>query len=182
MSTMDVLMGLRKSLEKVVDDHSEQERIADELDAIAALKVTPNMIKDSKLGKILLKIREKFDKSSSISNKAKDILINWKRIVEGNQKEFSVKADTKVTIHRKPDFPVEYRNSLTSLRKSMVSIFQGIFKESPASEQISFHIEKALHDNFSSDSQQKTYNAKAKQLSFNLKKNEVSNSAQFIQP
>ncbi len=178
----ETLGEIRKSLEKLLNDETEDERIRDELAALAEIPMTPELIKDSKLGKIILNIREKYDsKDANISNQAKSILIGWKNIIEKHKHVASsssaVKDDnggsktdthkgltsanvakfnlsTSVSSPSKPDMKA-YISQLPATRAAIVNVFSNIFKASanPAmSDSIAVGIEEAMQEQFPLDS------------------------------
>ena len=82
------LAELKKALEKSMKDGKEMtsERLMDILKAIQAVPMTPNLIKESKLGKTLSTLRAKYAAETStmpeVANLARDIMAAWKQIVE----------------------------------------------------------------------------------------------------
>jgi hypothetical protein len=185
------LTDMRKSLEKLLLEDNEEEQIFDELTVLASIPVTADLIKESKLGKQISLIKEKYDsKSTKVTNKAKEILIAWKKIMEHhksvpdetkhhvveNVAKFNSKTDASIAAH--PDMR-GYISLLTATRKSIVGVFTNIFKVSVnpgMAEGIAVGIEEALNNAFPSDvsTTTKQYTVRAKLLSFNIKKNDVS--------
>ena len=80
------IQEIKKSLEKAVKTNESFEKIIDILQALENIKMTPALIKESKLGKTLAALRSSYssEKSDSpdICNLARDIMVNWKKIVE----------------------------------------------------------------------------------------------------
>jgi hypothetical protein len=86
------IQQMRKSLQKAITDLNPEVAL-DILIAIQQLenKLTPDIIKESKLGNIINSAREKFSASDSTANDpvaaniattAKEILLSWKKIME----------------------------------------------------------------------------------------------------
>ena len=89
---MSQVQDLRKALDKAIKGNDSAETVMDMLVAIEILPMTPDLIKDSKLGKILMATRTKFTAETSaaapeVSNKARDILVEWKKIIEDHMKK-----------------------------------------------------------------------------------------------
>lgn len=97
------VQDLRKALDKAIKGSDSAETVMDMLTAIEILPMTPDLIKDSKLGKILMAAKTKFTSeistaASDVSNKARDILVEWKKIIEDHiKKEKLVAAVDKKT-------------------------------------------------------------------------------------
>lgn len=94
------IQDLRKSLEKAVKCNDSAAAVLDILLAIETLKMTPDLIKDSKMGKVLVSVRTKFSAedslpaSSDVTNKARDILVEWKKIVENHMKKQKIEKSS----------------------------------------------------------------------------------------
>ncbi len=193
------LIEMRKSLEKMITEDNQEEKILDELIVLGSIPMTVDLIKESKLGKTVSNVKDKFDQNESknISNKAKEILVDWKRIIEhqksagqGDHKHHVVdvanfNTKTSVVASSHPDLK-GYIDGLAPTRRSIVGVFSNIFKVSanPAhADSIAVGIEEALQVQFPSDesSTTKQYTVRAKQLSFNIKKNDVS-TAMIVWP
>lgn len=195
------LVEMRKSLEKLLVEEDEEEKLLDELVVLSAMPMTAELIRESKLGKVISNVKEKFDqKSHKIASKAKEILVDWKKIVEQQKfaaaiststasashtehkhhtaelaATFNTKASEVSTSH--PDFKA-YLSTLTPTRKAIVLVFTNTFKTSanPAmSEKVAIGIEEALEGQFPSGdvSTAKQYTVRAKLLTFNIRKNDV---------
>lgn len=83
---------LRKALDKAIKGSDSPETVMDMLSAIEILPMTPDLIKDSKLGKVLMAAKTKFateisTAATDVSNKARDILVEWKKIIEDHMKK-----------------------------------------------------------------------------------------------
>ena len=188
------LHDIRKSLEKYINQEDQNEKIFDILNILENENLTAKLIKESKLGKIVNQVKEKFDKvSNDISNKAKNILIQWKKIIEhGNHS-----SNDKHSIHHKIDSAnfntdtsaIGNQNDLDlnklkatiemlpTIRKSIYQIFYNLLIDSTDNYHaisIAIQIEDALNQQSCNDASSKNYSNKAKSLLFNLKKNDVS--------
>ena len=88
---------LRKALDKAIKGSDSPETVMDMLTAIEILPMTPDLIKDSKLGKVLMAAKTKFateisTAATNVSNKARDILVEWKKIIEDHMKKEKIVA------------------------------------------------------------------------------------------
>lgn len=192
------LIDIRKALEKVVHDEHKpdhEEQVLDELGVLESISMTAELIKESKLGKVVSSVKDKFENiSASVSSKAKHILLNWKKIVEESQKaqkpapthSSSSKTGESVAKFNLATYPESrsaedlksYISNLSSTRQAIVKIFTNCFKDSTSegrAEAAGASIERELDIAFPADSTltSKQYSARAKLLSFNIKKNEV---------
>ena len=138
------VQDMRKALDKAIKGTDSAEAVMDILTAIEILPMTPDLIKESKLGKILISARTKFAAETSVqatevSNKARDILIGWKKIMEDHMKkekdekegttektdnaekiektEITQKTEKKST---SPEGPVKSKVSETTLKISLL--------------------------------------------------------------
>jgi len=89
---------MKKSLEKClaakdnIDNHIEP--IADVLAALDSEQLTAQLIKDLKLGKIVNQVKERYEKTAAdLSNRAKLLLLRWKKIIEESTHGNGVKSD-----------------------------------------------------------------------------------------
>ena len=79
------LHDIRHSLEKDIKDGNE-EHILDLLCALETIPMTPALIKESKLGKVVALVKDKFDSSSSkVGGKSRSILVAWKKVMESTK-------------------------------------------------------------------------------------------------
>jgi hypothetical protein len=105
-AVLQELVDLKKALDKAMKQSETDvstERLMDILKAIQVIKVTPSLIKDSKMGKTLQGVRTKFSSEPTslpeVCNLARDIMVAWKQIVEDQmQKEKSAASSSTVTI------------------------------------------------------------------------------------
>lgn len=193
------LVDIRKALDKVVhDDHKpdHEEQVMDELAVLESITMTAELIKESKLGKVVSSIKDKYENvSSKVATKAKEILLHWKKIMEDHQKSLkapsqahssSSKTGESVAKFNLTTYPdnnnnedlQSYVNSLSASRQAIVKILTNCFKDVTTqknAESIGAGIERELDLAHPADSSvtTKQYSARAKQLSFNIKKNEV---------
>lgn len=90
---MSEIHDLRKALDKAIKGTDSAAVVLDILLAIEVLPMTPDLIKDSKMGKVLVSTRAKFSAEESspaaaqVTNKARDILVEWKKIIEDHLKK-----------------------------------------------------------------------------------------------
>ena len=197
------VQDLRKALDKAVKGNESAESVMDMLVAIEILPMTPDLIKDSKLGKILMATRTKFTAESStlapdVSNKARDILVEWKKIIENQMKKEKIEKATTVSDVISPSKKVENvlkikmtppaeltaiertRSELISFpeaRRKVVALLTGYLKlstqDADHAEQIAFTVDKAVDELHSFDLDNKAYMGVVRSLAFNLKRNEV---------
>lgn len=99
------LQDLKKALDKAMkqlDTDVPVERLMDILKAIQLIKVTPSLIKDSKMGKTLQGVRTKFSAESSslpgVCNLARDIMVAWKQIVEDQMQKEKATGSTSSSV------------------------------------------------------------------------------------
>lgn len=190
------LHDIKRSLEKCLQQDTNEEQISDLLSALERLQVTPKLIKESKLGNVIATIKSKFKATApKLSEQAVQLLASWKRLVESSTTEHhaeAVKDDKK----DKPS-PAKFVapsssssrsavdasavssnvNSLPANRKSIYTILLNTLKPAcpePVAMNVALQIEAAICAQFPVDSQLKAYTNKAKTLSFNVKKNEAS--------
>jgi TFIIS helical bundle-like domain len=116
------IQDLRKSLEKAVKGNESAGAVMDILLAIETLKMTPDLIKDSKMGKVLVSIRTKFSAedslpaSNDVTNKARDILVEWKKIVENHMKKQKMEKSSSSNMSSSPS-----KNTETVLKAKKVA-------------------------------------------------------------
>lgn len=185
------LQDIRKSLEKYITQEDQNEKIYDILNILEQESMTAKLIKESKLGKVVNQVKEKYEKiSNEISTKAKHILIHWKKLIEASNV-----TDKHHISHHKID-PAQFKTddnvdiqddteldrlkviigTLPTIRKSIYQIFYNLLIDSTDnlhSMSIAIKIEDALNQQSCNDATSKAYNNKAKSLLFNLKKNNV---------
>lgn len=194
------LVDIRKALDKVLhDDHKpdHEEQVLDELSALESITMTAELIKESKLGKVVSSIKDKFETvSTKVASKAKEILLHWKKIVEDHQKAQKASSQSHSSSSKTGETGVakfnlttysdthnanelkSYVLSLSASRQAIVKIFTNCFKDNTTksnADRIGVSIERELDLVFPADSTvtAKQYSARAKLLSFNIKKNEV---------
>jgi hypothetical protein len=200
-STTSFLHETKKSLDKLLQETQiDPVYIMDILNDIALTNMTTELIKDSKLGKTIASIIEKFDEGSEVKQKAKDILTLWKKIIasKGSSESKTTKPNIaksekneKGKLKSKSDIDVDSKliqnihsidvpdTSVLSLtRRKIYQIFASTFKISTNqkdAESIAAKIEKSLDEHFPCDDAKtnKAYKAKAQSLTFNLKQSEV---------
>ena len=96
------IQDLRKALDKAIKGSDSAASVLDILLAIESFPMTPNLIKDSKMGKVLVSTRTKFTAEESspvaaeVANKARDILVGWKKIIEDHMKNEKTDKDNAV--------------------------------------------------------------------------------------
>mmetsp|Transcript_2785 Transcript_2785/g.2918 ORF Transcript_2785/g.2918 Transcript_2785/m.2918 type:complete len:303 (+) Transcript_2785:252-1160(+) len=132
------IQDLKKALDKAIKNNDSAEAVMDILVAIEILPMTPELIKDSHLGKILVAVRTKFaTEGTEVSSKAKDLLIEWKKIIEAQIKkekdgkiekiektEKSEKSEKSVSDIVSPPKQIENDNVL-HLKKATTPAFSG---------------------------------------------------------
>jgi hypothetical protein len=104
---MNRVMELKRSLEKSVkSDDMSAGYVLDQLCALEKLDLGANIITDSKLGKVLLNLKKKFtDVSEDVCNKAKDIMVEWKRIIETHKERSTPSSSALASGQGQPQQP-----------------------------------------------------------------------------
>lgn len=98
------IQDLRKALDKAIKGSDSAASVLDILRAIESIPMTPNLIKDSKMGKVLVSTRTKFTAEESstvaaeVANKARDILVEWKKIIEDHMKNDKNEKDDAIKL------------------------------------------------------------------------------------
>lgn len=93
------IVELRNSLDKSVKASDSSEIIMDKLIAIDSIPINAELIKESKVGKVLLSTRTKYNSESlitgaaEVSEKARNIMVKWKSILEEYAKKEKIEKD-----------------------------------------------------------------------------------------
>eukprot|EP01036_Dinobryon_divergens_P026955 gene26955-35656_t len=176
---VDIKKQFEKSLQLISTDGllSLKESLSDCLSAMSSIQITPDLIKELKLGNIVSSLKDKLetvavDKSAeeavrataeSLSSSCKTILLSWKRIIEATKQQQKARSS------------IGSKDSKSSVIPAAVSVVGGDEKANqptiPAAKisDRAGKIELQIHSKFPNE---RDYVAKAKSLSFNLKKNE----------
>ena len=169
--------------------------LSDTLSALLVASVTPDLIKELKLGKIVSTLKEKLEsvvndksarpdaisKANKLSGRCKEILLIWKRLIDEVRVADARKIKSTVIDGTKAVLvsPLQTTMDVAALsvaRKQVLAILTNNLKNGDKSnansvaDRIASAIEAEIH---SKHSNEKDYLAKAKSLSFNMKKNEV---------
>lgn len=115
---------LRKALDKSIKGSDSAAAVLDILLAIEVLPMTPDLIKDSKMGKVLVSTRAKFSAEESspaaaqVTNKARDILVEWKKIIEDHLKKVTAE---KAVIAEHPTPALKSNENILKIKKVQVN-------------------------------------------------------------
>jgi TFIIS helical bundle-like domain len=115
---------LRKALDKSIKGSDSAAAVLDILLAIEVLPMTPDLIKDSKMGKVLVSTRAKFSAEESspaaaqVTNKARDILVEWKKIIEDHLKKVTAE---KAVIAEHPIPALKSNENVLKIKKVQVT-------------------------------------------------------------
>ena len=122
---MSEIHDLRKALDKAVKGTDSATVVLDILLAIEVLPMTPDLIKDSKMGKVLVSTRAKFSAEESspaaaqVTNKARDILVEWKKIIEDHLKKVTAE---KSVIAEQPSPALKSSENILKIKKVQVNV------------------------------------------------------------
>ena len=115
---------LFRSLDKSIKGSDSAAAVLDILLAIEVLPMTPDLIKDSKMGKVLVSTRAKFSAEESspaaaqVTNKARDILVEWKKIIEDHLKKVTAE---KAVIAEHPTPALKSNENILKIKKVQVN-------------------------------------------------------------
>ena len=130
------IQDLRKALDKAIKGSDSAGSVLDILRAIESFPMTPNLIKDSKMGKVLVSTRTKFTAEESstvaaeVANKARDILVEWKKTIEDHMKnEKNEKDDT----NKPAASSSEVAPTVLKIKKTVLESASGRIREEVAS-------------------------------------------------
>ena len=167
------VLEIRKNLSQITaaDASSQTEKVIDLLICLEKLNVTAAVIKETKIGSTVANIKKLYEKKNeSIVSKTKELLLSWKKIIEGDG------------IVKKVDTQNNEKNMITGIiekynpsRKKIVYEFAKCFGvdaeiDEKFSELIGYRIEEQV--NIMYESNISGYNTKVRSLLINLKKNE----------
>jgi hypothetical protein len=193
------LSQIKRTLEKSLKSSDSDEKVFDLLNVIEGTQMTAQLIKESKLGKVISSIKDKFKESNpKISEKAISLMVSWKRTIEASQK-----PDTNASVakHEKTEHTASIVkpaaaqfnqasssqdkrptgvviNALPQARRTIFNILLNTLKSDSCAPEIAtpvaLRIENSINEAHPVESNNKLYSQKAQTLCFNLKKNEVS--------
>jgi transcription elongation factor S-II len=160
--------------------------------ALSKVEMTIEILRETKIGATVNKVKKLASAGSDCSNLAKDLIVKWKAVADGNGSKTAssstssaVKEEPKVEtpkLSRNPSMTSEddggmydaHFDQLPKNRRQIMDIFvAALTKLSPnesVAKALGYSIESALNAMFPTD--QKAYVAKFRQLSYNLKRNE----------
>ena len=142
------IQDLRKALDKAIKGSDSAGSVLDILRAIESFPMTPTLIKDSKMGKVLVSTRTKFTAEESstvaaeVANKARDILVEWKKIIEDHMKNEKNEKDNTVkqTASSSEAVPAVLKIKKTALEPASGRIREEVAAFSDARRKVSFNI------------------------------------------
>ena len=189
----DEINAIKKALNDIIAGaadalNSHSERVMDLVAALSKIAITPQVIKETKIGNLVANVKAKYSGNAAVAEAAKEVLLKWKKIIEGSGKKPSGSKEDKAAPRSGPSgssysLSAELRDKLTSLpagRQNAIKLLTDSAKVGLQSTDVDklaiagivgYKVEEEMDLMLDFGRNNKAYSAKLRTLMFNLKKN-----------